>query len=163
MPSKLPRVLGLDDLLRLRKPLRERPAALVYFTDKEFSRLLGDAVELKWMPRVVAPLARFEPWPDGGMVPERCASPPGFLCAGQWTPAGPEHGSGAFFECRCHKTVVDPDPLPLLPCRLKIDPVKRFTCVGNCQAGRTCRLAFFRDPNTGVTTLDCRCRVQLQP
>jgi len=37
--TKRPRVIGLEDLLTLDKPLRERPAPLVYLTDAEFSRL----------------------------------------------------------------------------------------------------------------------------
>ncbi len=87
MADKRPRVIGLKELLSLRKPLRERPAPLVYFSDKEFARLIKGAVEAKRRPRG-APLATFEPWPAGGMVQSRCESPPGQVCVGRWTPAG---------------------------------------------------------------------------
>ena len=36
MTDKLPRVVGLEDLLRLKKPLRESRAS-VYFSNKEFT------------------------------------------------------------------------------------------------------------------------------
>jgi hypothetical protein len=161
MASKRPRVLGLEELLDLRKPLRERPAPLVYFSDAEFSRLVEGAVELKRMPRAAMPLARFEPWPGGGIVQQRCESPPGQICVGRWTPAGPGHGSGVFFDCVC-QPVGEPPPLKR-PCRLLLDAKPSFRCDGDCDAGGTCRLARFRDPKTGATVLDCACRAVLSP
>ena len=59
MAIERPRVIGLRELLALRKPLREVPAPLVFFTKKEFTRLIA-----------------------GGMVQGKCESPPGQTCFG---------------------------------------------------------------------------------
>jgi hypothetical protein len=153
MASTLPRVIGLEQLLKLRKPLRERPAPLVYFTDREFSRLLDGATELTRRPGK-PPLAAFEPWSGGGMVQSRCESPEGQICYGQWTP-GPA-GGGVYFGCRCRLIEGGPSPVPSNPCTLSITPQGRFECVGTCDFGRSCGLAFYRD-QTGRYVLGCRC------
>ena len=76
MTTQHPRVLVLEEFLELRKPLRERPEPLVYFTDEQFTRLVEGAVELDRLPRFTTPLATFVPSPGGGMVPSRCERPP---------------------------------------------------------------------------------------
>jgi hypothetical protein len=161
MASKRPRVLGLEDLLALQKPLKERPSPLVYFSDKEFDGLLEGAVRLKRAPRGGRSFPTFEPWLDGGMVQSKCESPPGQICVGRWTPAGPGHGSGVFFDCRC-SPVGGVDP-PQLPCRLRIDSSPRFGCSGGCSPGEACRLEYFRNPKSGTTILSCECRAILVP
>lgn len=50
MATKLPRVIGLEELLGLRKSVRDVLAPLVYFSDKEFARLTEGATELKRRP-----------------------------------------------------------------------------------------------------------------
>ena len=119
MARERPRVIGLDELLKLRKPLPEKPAPLVYLTDKEFARLTKGAVELPRRPRG-APLAAFEPWPTGGMVQSKCESLPGQTCFGRWTPAGPGRGAGVYLECVC-KGIKDDGgkPTPPTPCRAR--------------------------------------------
>jgi len=161
MVATLPRVLGLEDLLVLEKPVRERPGPLVYFSDAEFTRLTKGAVVLKRAPKLTTPLAAFDLWPGGGMVQSRCESPPGQICIGQWTPAGPDHGSGVFLGCRCTGPDTTPTPQPT-PCQLMLDSTPRFRCVGECEGGKACRLARFQDPSSGRTTLSCACRVLLQ-
>jgi hypothetical protein len=81
METKRPRVIGPDDLLELRRPLREKPAPLVYFSDREFTRLIKGAVELPRRPRGPSVLI-FDSWPCGGMVQGDCESPPGQTCFG---------------------------------------------------------------------------------
>jgi hypothetical protein len=157
MAEKLPRVIGLEELLDLRKPLRERPAPLVYFSEKEFAGLIEGALQLKRRPPSTArPLAMFDLWPGGGVVQSRCESPPGQVCVGQWTPAGPDHGAGVFFDCVC-KAIEGSSPQPKRPCQLMIDPTSGFKCDGECPAG-ICRLGYYRDPSTQRYVLDCRCR-----
>lgn len=156
MAGKLPRVLGLADLLRLERPLREKPEPFVYFTDREFSRLLKGADELPRRPRGSASLATFLPWPGGGMVQERCESPPGQSCVGRWLPAGPGRSGGLYFGCRCR--AVEGGIEPVLACQLLLTSTG-FQCVGRCTKGGACRLGYWRDPNTGRLTLDCRCRL----
>jgi hypothetical protein len=157
MADKLPRVIGLDELLKLEKPLRERPTPLVYFSDKEFARLIKGALELKRRPAVGGgPFATFDPWPGGGVVQSRCESPPGQICVGQWTPAGPGHGGGVFFDCVCKPIDGGPSPQPK-SCRLLIDAAGGFKCDGECPTG-LCRLGIYRDPSTQSYVLDCRCR-----
>jgi len=51
MSDRLPRVIGVKELLALDAPLRERPSPLVYFTDAEFKRAIKGAVELNRRPR----------------------------------------------------------------------------------------------------------------
>lgn len=157
MADTRPRVVGLRELLRLRKPLRERPAPLVYFSAKEFARLIKGAVELERRPRGV-PLAAFDFWPGGGAVLSRCASPKGQICFGQWTPAGPTHGSGVYLGCVCKGIAPERGLTPPEPCRLVINPTGRFQCAGDCQiVSRICRLGRWTDPTTGRLVLDCRC------
>jgi len=158
MASKRPRVIGLDELLNLRKPLREKPAPLVYFSDKEFARLIRGAVELPRRPPG-APLASFEPWPSGGVVQSKCESPKGQVCFGRWTPAGPTHGSGVYLGCVCKAIGGGPElPPPEDPCRLVLSPGRRFQCSGNCQVvGQACRLGVWQDATTGRFVLECRC------
>jgi hypothetical protein len=159
MADRFPRVIGLKELLSLRKPLRERPAPLVYFSDKEFAGLIKGADQLKRRPPSGArPLASFDDWPGGGVVQSQCESPPGQVCVGQWTPAGPGHGGGVFFTCDC-KPIDGPTTPPLeRPCRLMINPAGGFQCDGECKGG-ICRLGYYRDPATERYVLDCRCRV----
>jgi hypothetical protein len=155
MATKLPRVIGLEELLRLRKPLSERPAPLVYFSDSEFARLTKGATELKRAPSRGAPLAAFEPWAGGGMVQSRCESPEGQICWGQWT-IGPG-GGGVYFGCRCR--LIGGGSIPLVPttCDLVLDKrSSRFECVGQCRAGLACGLSLYRQPS-GRTVLGCRC------
>jgi hypothetical protein len=161
MPTKLPRVIGLDELLGLRKSLRERPAPLVYFSDREFARLVEGATELKRRPSREVPLAAFEPWPGGGMVQDKCESPEGQICWGQWT-VGPG-GGGLYFGCRCRGLEGGPETPPLqTPCQLAIDlSSSQFTCVGECKPGFSCRLGLYEEPS-GRVVLDCRCtRIRL--
>jgi hypothetical protein len=103
MADKRPRVIGLDELLKLHKSLPEKPAPLVHCIDKEFARLTKDAVELPRRPRG-APLTAVEPWRTGGMVQSKCESPAGQTCFGRWTPAGPGRGAGVYLECVCKGT-----------------------------------------------------------
>lgn len=153
MPTKMPRVIGLDDLLALEKPLRERPAPLVYFSDAEFKRLTREATELKRRPSPGVSLPTFEPWPDGGMVPTRCDSPPGQICFGLWRP-GPGRG-GVYFDCVC-RAEPGRTPLPTPDCRLQIDKQNRvFSCTGSCRFG-ACSLGLYRD-SSGMVVLGCRC------
>src|SRR5688500_9109891 len=101
MIRKRPRVIGLEELLALRKPLRETPAPLVYFSDRAFARLTQAAVGLDRRPRN-AHLVAFVPWPGGGMVQSQCDRPPAQTCTrNKWTPAGRGHDSGIFFGCTC--------------------------------------------------------------
>lgn len=154
--TKLPRVIGLEELLGLRRSLREKPAPLVYFSDREFARLTSDAVEVKRRPSRATPLAAFDPWPGGGMVQSRCESPPGQICFGQWT-VGPG-GGGVYFDCRCRGVPDGPKPPPPRPsCQLTIDTSSsRFACTGECDGGLGCRLGLYRD-SSGRVVLDCRC------
>lgn len=157
MPTKLPRVLGLEQLLRLRKTPSERPEPLVYFSDQEFKRLLKSALELDRKPRGPGPRPTFEPWPSGGMVPGKCESPPGQICWGRWT-VGPA-GGGLYFGCRCRRADGGIVPLPKQPCTIGIDAeTQTFRCIGECAQGQGCKLGFYRDPQTRIVTLDCRCR-----
>jgi hypothetical protein len=157
MPDNLPRVIGLEELLTLQEPLREQPAPLVYFSDKEFARLIKGALQLKRQPAAKAgPLATFDLWPGGGVVQSRCESPPGQICVGQWTPAGPDHGGGIFFDCVCKPSDGGPS-LQTRACRLLIDPAGDFKCDGECPSG-DCRLGIYRDTSTDRYVLDCRCR-----
>lgn len=163
MASKRPRVIGLEELLKLRRPLREKPAPLVYFSDKEFARLIKGAVELERRPRR-RPLATFESWPAGGVVQSTCESPPGQACLGQWTPAGPTHGSGVYLGCVCKGIVKGGPKPPLPPCQLLLSPSGGFQCSGNCQVlGQRCRLGVWKDPMTGRFVLECRCESSFVP
>jgi hypothetical protein len=154
MPTKLPRVIGLADLLGLEKPLRERPAPVVYFSDAEFKRLTKGAAELKRRPSPGVSLPAFDPWPGGGMVQSRCDSPEGQLCYGLWRP-GPG-GGGVYFECVCRPTP-GRSPLPTSDCSLQIDKQTRvLTCVGTCRFG-SCSLGLYREGSTGRVVLGCRC------
>ena len=155
MGDRLPGVVGLKELLALKKPLRERPAPLVYFTDAEFKRLIKGAVELKRRP-ANPPLAAFDPWSGGGVVQSRCESPPGQICFGQWTPAGPGRSGGIYFECRCRGTPPAIEPPPPT-CQLVLDASGTFQCTGECASTLRCGLAYWRDPNTGRYVLNCRC------
>jgi hypothetical protein len=96
------------------------------------------------------------------MVQGRCESPPGQVCFGQWTPAGPGHEAGVFFGCECKGIDNGPVlPPPKRSCELMIDLTQaqpRFQCVGNCKSGQICRLGYYRNPLTGSFALDCRCR-----
>jgi hypothetical protein len=157
MADMLPRVVGLAELLRLEKPLREKPAPVVYFTDREFARLLKGVVELKRVPPGAIGMPAFLPWPGGGVVQQSCTSPPGQVCIGQWIPAGPTHGSGVYFGCDC-KVIGDGPKPPPPTCRVLLDG-ERFRCIGECkEGGRACQLGFWRDSKTGMYTLSCRCR-----
>jgi hypothetical protein len=77
MASKRPRVIGLDELLNLRAPLREKPAPLVYLSDKEFARRrsLIDARAGAAPARAQSPRAPYALVP--GWVSRDCAIPPG--------------------------------------------------------------------------------------
>jgi hypothetical protein len=156
MPTKLPRVIGLEELLSLAKPLKERPAPLVYFSGSEFKRLTEGATELKRRPSRDVLLPAFDQWGGGGMVQSRCESPPGQICFGQWRP-GPG-GAGVYFDCVCRPTEGGgPLPSPQKDCKLLIDKnTQRFQCSGDCRFG-SCRLGLYRDPSTGTVMLDCRC------
>lgn len=59
MADKLPRILGLEDLLRLERPIREKREPLVYFSDREFTRLLKGVETLQLRFRI---LARSDHW-----------------------------------------------------------------------------------------------------
>ena len=158
MAEKRPRVIGLRELLKLRKPLRESPAPLVYFSGREFARLIRSAVELPRRPGG-RPLAAFDPWPGGGIVQSRCESPPGQVCFGRWTPAGPGRGDGVYFDCVCKAIPDGPaPPTPKSSCQLAIGPAGALQCAGNCVAvGSRCRLGGWKDPATGRYILECRC------
>jgi hypothetical protein len=161
MAEKLPRVLGLAELLATKALPREKPAPLIYFTDREFTRLLKGVDELKRAPRSTFGRPTFIPIGGGGVVQSSCSSPPGQICVGQWIPAGPTHGSGIFFGCRC-RPVLDQPPPPPVTCQVKLDE-KGFSCVGDCgTTGSTCQLGYWRDPKSGLVTLDCRCRPRLK-
>jgi len=154
MADNAPRVLGLKQLLGLKKPLRERPAPLVFFTDAEFKRAIRGAIELKRRP-AERPLVAFTPW-EGGLVQDKCESPEGQICFGQWIPAGQGRDAGIYFGCRCRGTSTPPPPP--LRCQLVLDPNGGFKCTGQCSpASQTCQLAFWRDPATGRYVLTCRC------
>jgi len=141
-------------------PLREKPAPLVYFSSKEFARLIKGAVELERRPRA-APLAAFDFWPGGAAVQSRCQSPKGQVCFGQWTPAGPTHGSGVYLGCVCKGTAPERTPVPPAPCQLMISRAGRFQCTGDCQiVDQSCRLGRWTDPTTGRLVLDCRCALR---
>jgi hypothetical protein len=157
MASKRPRVIGLDELLQLDKPLRESPTPLVYFSDKEFARLIKGAVPLDRRPRGT-PLVAFDPWPGGGVVQSKCESPPGQVCFGRWTPAGEGRGSGVYLGCVC-KAIEggEPPPPPPTPCQLVLRSDGGFACSGSCQGTQECRLGVWRDPKTRQFVLDCRC------
>lgn len=154
MATERPRVIGLPQILALKKPLRERPAPLVYFSNKEWARLIKGAAKLPRRPRG-RPLAAFEPWPTGGMVQSKCESPEGQICFGQWTPAGPDHDKGIYFGCRCVGTK-GPDR-PIVACQLMVTQAGRFQCAGECTGLRACRLGAWKDPTSGRYVLDCRC------
>jgi len=153
MATKRPRVLGPNDLLELRRPLREKPAPLIYFTDREFARLIKGAVELSRRPRGPSVLT-FEPWPSGGMVQGECESPPGQICFGRWTPAGPGQGGGVYFECICTPTV---DRSPQIRCQAYLDTAGTLQCTGSCEGADQCRLGFWRNRVTHEVVLACRC------
>jgi hypothetical protein len=156
MSDRFPRVIGLDELLALEKPLRERPSPLIYFSDRQFARLLTGAIELKRAPRSATGLSKFDGWPGGGMVQSECTNPEGQVCTGQHIPGGRLHPGGVFFDCHC-KAGGGVTPAPR--CRLLLDK-DGFRCVGECEArGSSCRLAYWRDPATRTVTLDCRCRL----
>jgi len=155
MPTERPRVIGLRELLRLKKSLRETPAPLVYFSNREWRRLIKGAVELPRRPRG-APLAAFDPWPGGGMVQGKCESPEGQICFGRWTPAGPDHGAGIYFGCVCRATKKTPPP-PRVRCQLLLAPTGQLSCAGTCDGLDLCQLLGWRDPATGRYVLDCRC------
>jgi hypothetical protein len=156
MPTRLPRVLGLDDLLRLRKPLSEKPIPLVYFSDREFARLVKNAVRFPRRPRGL-PLIAFEPWPQGGMVQGDCrGGPDGQVCFGRWIPKGSGRSGGIYFGCVCRVIKGPPHPLPLPQCQLVLDvSTGVFECRGPC--GGRCRLGLWKDPATGTVLLGCRC------
>src|SRR5262245_29840540 len=115
MADRMPRVVGLKELLALEKPLRESPAPIIYFTEREFKRLIKGAEELERRPRG-SPLVTFDPWPGGGVVQGRCESPVGQVCVGRWIPAGPDRGGGIYFGCTCRGTSTVPPPPPS-PCQ----------------------------------------------
>lgn len=156
MAERMPRVLGLADLLRLERPLREKPEPLVYFSDPEFARLLKGVDELPRPPRGTAALATFLPWPGGGMVQQGCESPAGQVCTGQWVPAGSGRSAGLYFGCRCRAVEGGIEPVPLA-CQLLLT-ASGFQCAGECTRGGSCVLGYWRDPDTRRVTLDCRCR-----
>jgi hypothetical protein len=83
MASKRPRVIGLDELLNLRAPLREKPAPLVYLSDKESARrrsLIDARARAATVP-LVAPARAPSPRAPYALVPgwvsRDCAIPPG--------------------------------------------------------------------------------------
>ena len=154
MAENRPRVMGLAELLALKKPLREKPSPLVYFTDREFKRMIKGVVELERAPRGLTAMPTFLPWPGGGVVASSCTSPPGQICVGLWTP-GP-NGSGVFMGCRC-SAVDSPLPQPV-SCQVLLKVDGRLGCVGDFpNSGKTCKLGFWRDPKTGIYALQCRC------
>jgi hypothetical protein len=160
MPDR-PRVIGLEELLALKKPLRERPAPMVYFSDDEFTGLLAGGERLEARPRARRPLATFLPWSGGGVVQASCTSPPGQICFGQWTPEGRGHGAGTFLGCVCKGLDGTTVPPPKETCRLVLRPNGQFACSGACNGLQTCRLGYYKDPATGVYALDCRCRTHV--
>jgi hypothetical protein len=151
--ERRPRVIGPDDLLALRGPLRERPAPLVYFSDREFARLIKGAVELPRRPRGPSLLV-FEPWPSGGMVQSQCESPPGQVCFGRWTPAGPGRSGGAYFECVCTPTR---KPERTIPCQAILGTNGTLQCAGDCEGTSECRPGLWKDRPAGEIVLACRC------
>jgi hypothetical protein len=158
----LPRVIGLAELLGLSKSIREKPAPLVYFTDREFRLMIKGVVELNRAPRGLVDMPTFLPWPGGGVVAASCSSPPGQICVGPWTPAGPGHGSGVFMGCRCRQ-VNEPLPVPNRACEILLDADGRLNCVGDCgKSGKSCKLGYWRDPKTGIYTMQCRCERMLK-
>jgi hypothetical protein len=124
--DRRPRVVGLAELLRPRKPLREKPAPLVYFSDKEFARLIKGAAELKRRPRAPARSTHgagvylacvFQGKPRPPENPCRLLINPttGFRCSGNCKIAG--HGcrlarwthpttGRIVLECRCERRLV---------------------------------------------------------
>jgi hypothetical protein len=88
------------------------------------------------------------------VVQSKCESPPGQICFGQWTPAGVGRSKGVYFGCRCvPRATTEP---PRRPCELVLDTSGAFKCSGECANGE-CRLAYWRDPNSGRYVLGCRC------
>lgn len=157
MADKLPRVLGLAELLEIKSPLKGKAAPLVYFSEREFRRLLAGVDELKRPPRRTSSLPTFTPVAGGGVVQSACTSPEGQICLGQWIPAGLKHGSGVFFGCRCRGPEGTPE-IDAPTCQLKLDGTS-FTCVGECSTGgHVCKLGYWRDISTGTVVLECRCR-----
>src|SRR5215471_17498730 len=153
METKRPRVLGPDDLLKLRRPLREKPAPLVYFSDREFARLIRGAVKLPRRPR--GPFAlTFDPWPSGGMVQGACESPTGQTCYGQWLP-GPG-GGGVYFECVCTPTAGSGGSFTPV-CQAFLAASGTLQCAGSCEGAAQCRLGFWRDRATHQVVLGCYC------
>jgi hypothetical protein len=161
MSERLPQVLGLKELLASEKSLRAIPGPVVYFSDKEFQRAIKDALPLKRRP-TNPPLAAFDPWSGGGFVQSRCESPPGQICFGRWTGAGPGRAAGIYFNCTCRRAPRGPvvkEPA-LRHCELMLDPSGVFRCTGVCPNNlQRCQTAFWRDPASGRYVLDCRCAV----
>jgi len=147
--------MGLDDLLALRTPLSEKPTPLVYFTDREFARLIKNAVRLPRRPRGT-PVIAFEPWPQGGMVQGDCRSgPEGQVCFGRWTPKGAGRSGGVYFGCVCRPIKGRRPPPTPPPCQLYLDSSGTLGCGGTC-AG-PCQLGLWKDPVSGTVLLGCRC------
>jgi hypothetical protein len=128
---------------------------LVYFTNKEFKTLLKGAIESEGPLR--APAMVFTPV-AGGMVQSGCASPPGQVCVGRWTPPGPGHSGGVYFGCNCKAINGDPSPQPV--CFMFMDSTGTLRCEGKCTRG-TCTLVSAVDPATGQRRVTCSCRVTL--
>lgn len=160
MADKLPRVIGLDELLSLTKPLRERPAPLIYFTEREFKRMLKGVIALDRPTRGADGVAKFLPWPGGGLVPASCSSPDGQICIGPVTFGGVAgNPTGVIFGCQCHP--VDGLPPPFV-CQVVVTKEKRFSCTGKCEKpGHECQIGYWRDPKTGTYTMQCRCKTEL--
>ena len=157
MSDGRPRVVGLKELLALNKPLRERPSPLVHFTDAEFKRSIKGAVQLERRP-TNPPLAAFDPWSGGGFVQSGCQSPPGQICFGQWTTAGPGRAAGIYLDCTCKAIGGGSIPSPQRSCQLMLNPSGAFECTGECPNGlQRCRLGYWLDPTSGRYVLDCRC------
>jgi len=159
MASRLPELVGLADLLKLTKPLGGRSPILVYFSEREFKTLLRDAIQVRSRPK--SPAMAFIPL-GGGMVMDRCDSPPGQTCVGRWTPAGSGRSGGVYFDCRC--VVTEPQP-PKRPCRMLLNASGRLQCEGECEkTGHSCTLRSWRDPKTGRFVVECACQLPvLQP
>jgi hypothetical protein len=156
MPVTRPVVLGPADLLRLGKLSEVKAPYLVYFTNKEFKTLLKGAVQSE--VRLRAPVMVFTP-AAGGMVQSGCESPPGQVCVGRWTPAGPGHSAGVYFGCNCKVPRGEPTPRPL-DCHLFIDASGTLRCEGKCTRGK-CTLLYTKEPASGQYRLTCSCRVTL--
>ena len=156
MADQRPRVIGLQDLLRLRKRLPEKPAPLVFFTDQEFARLIKGAVELPRRPRG-APLAAFEPLVDRGHGPGQVREPAGADVLWPVDACGTGAGDGVYFGCVC-KAIKDGGGPPLPACRPRARPRggRQISVLGQLPGEPAVSPRSLRKAS-GRVVLDCRC------